>query len=69
MHSIVGRYELKFKYVTLADEIAAAAELVMGQGSEGVPVALVRGLTRVERDESTGVSNKLLFKKKLDIFS
>jgi coenzyme F420-0:L-glutamate ligase / coenzyme F420-1:gamma-L-glutamate ligase len=28
-----------------ADEIAAAASLVMGQGAEGQPVALVRGLT------------------------
>jgi coenzyme F420-0:L-glutamate ligase/coenzyme F420-1:gamma-L-glutamate ligase len=28
-----------------ADEIAAAASLVMGQGAEGQPVAVVRGLT------------------------
>ena len=28
-----------------ADEIAAAASLVMGQGAEGQPVAIVRGLT------------------------
>jgi len=62
-------YELKFKYVALADEIAAAAELVMGQGSEGVPVAIVRGLTRTERNESIGLSKKLLLQKKLDIFS
>ena len=27
-----------------ADEIAAAASLVMGQADEGVPLALVRGL-------------------------
>jgi coenzyme F420-0:L-glutamate ligase/coenzyme F420-1:gamma-L-glutamate ligase len=62
-------YELKFKYVALADEIAAAAELVMGQGAEGVPVAIVRGLTRIERNESTGLTQKLLLQKKLDIFS
>jgi coenzyme F420-0:L-glutamate ligase/coenzyme F420-1:gamma-L-glutamate ligase len=68
-HKDLFGYELKFKYVALADEIAAAAELVMGQGSEGVPVAIVRGLTRIERNESTGLSKKLLLQKKLDIFS
>jgi len=62
-------YELKFKYVALADEIAAAAELVMGQGAEGVPVAIVRGLSRIERDQNTGLSKRLLLQKKLDIFS
>ena len=42
-------YELRFKYVALADEVAAAAELVMGQGSEGVPAVIVRGLTAHEK--------------------
>jgi coenzyme F420-0:L-glutamate ligase/coenzyme F420-1:gamma-L-glutamate ligase len=59
---------LKFKYVALADEVAAAAELVMGQGAEGVPAAIVRGVTRVERDENVGLSEKLLLRKKLDLF-
>ena len=68
-HKDLFGYELKFKYVALADEIAAAAELVMGQGSEGVPVAIVRGLTRIERNEDIGLSKKLLLQKKLDIFS
>ena len=61
-------YELKFKYVALADEVAAAAELVMGQGTEGVPAVIVRGLTRMERDENVGLSEKLLLGKKLDLF-
>jgi coenzyme F420-0:L-glutamate ligase/coenzyme F420-1:gamma-L-glutamate ligase len=30
--------------VCLADELAAAAELVMGQAGEGIPAALIRGL-------------------------
>ena len=30
--------------VCIADELAAAAELVMGQADEGVPVALIRGV-------------------------
>ncbi|MFB0514809.1 MAG: coenzyme F420-0:L-glutamate ligase, partial [Candidatus Bathyarchaeia archaeon] len=32
-------YVLKVKNIAVVDEIAAAAELVMGQGSEGIPVA------------------------------
>ncbi|HUO42853.1 MAG TPA: coenzyme F420-0:L-glutamate ligase [Methylomirabilota bacterium] len=61
-------YELKFKYVALADEVAAAAELVMGQGSEGVPAVIVRGVTRLKRNERPGLSKKLLLGKKLDLF-
>lgn len=40
---LLGR-ELKFTVTGFADEIAAAASLVMGQGSEGTPVIVVRGL-------------------------
>ena len=36
--------ELKFSITGFADEIAAAASLVMGQCAEGTPVVLVRGL-------------------------
>jgi coenzyme F420-0:L-glutamate ligase/coenzyme F420-1:gamma-L-glutamate ligase len=36
---------LRVTVVAHADEIAAAASLLMGQGSEGQPVVLVRGLT------------------------
>ncbi len=36
-------HELQVTEVAVADEIAAAAELVMGK-AEGVPVAIVRGL-------------------------
>jgi len=61
-------YELRFKYVALADEVAAAAELVMGQGSEGVPAVIVRGVTRMKRNERLGLSKKLLLGKRLDLF-
>ncbi len=40
-------YTLRFKNVSIADELASAAELVMGQGRERTPVAIVRGLKRV----------------------
>jgi coenzyme F420-0:L-glutamate ligase/coenzyme F420-1:gamma-L-glutamate ligase len=40
-------YTLRFKNVAIADELASAAELVMGQGRERTPVAIIRGLKRV----------------------
>ena len=41
-HDLFG-YELKIKRTAVADELAAAAELVIGQADEGVPVAIIRG--------------------------
>ncbi len=41
-HDLFG-YELKVKRTAVADELAAAAELVIGQADEGVPVAIIRG--------------------------
>jgi coenzyme F420-0:L-glutamate ligase/coenzyme F420-1:gamma-L-glutamate ligase len=35
---------LQTSIVGFADEVAAAASLVMGQAAEGMPVVLVRGL-------------------------
>ncbi|HEY3696666.1 coenzyme F420-0:L-glutamate ligase [Phenylobacterium sp.] len=40
--------------IGVADEIAAAASLVMGEATEGLPAAIVRGATYV-RDETAGV--------------
>jgi coenzyme F420-0:L-glutamate ligase/coenzyme F420-1:gamma-L-glutamate ligase len=45
--------ELRFKLVAVVDEIAAAAELVMGQGAEATPVAVIRGLTGVEMNNDS----------------
>jgi coenzyme F420-0:L-glutamate ligase/coenzyme F420-1:gamma-L-glutamate ligase len=61
-------YELRYKFVALADEVASAAELVMGQGTERVPVAVVRGLNRVVRTEAHSLSKKLLLGKQVDLF-
>jgi len=36
-------YVLKVKQTAIADELASAAELVIGQANEGVPVAIIRG--------------------------
>ena len=51
-------YQLRFKNVAVTDELASAAELVMGQGREAIPAAIVRGLKRVqfqERAKSSGL--------------
>ena len=36
-------YELKVKRTSVSDELASAAELVIGQSDEGIPAALIRG--------------------------
>ncbi|MFQ5832891.1 MAG: coenzyme F420-0:L-glutamate ligase [Candidatus Thorarchaeota archaeon] len=46
---LYGR-RLRSSLTCLADEVAAAAELVMGQADEGVPAVLVRGLRFDEMD-------------------
>ncbi|MFW9806850.1 MAG: coenzyme F420-0:L-glutamate ligase, partial [Candidatus Thorarchaeota archaeon] len=46
---IYGR-ELQGSLVCLADQIASAAELLMGQADEGVPVVIVRGVDYGEED-------------------
>lgn len=53
-------YVLQVKNVAIIDELACAAELLMGQGNEAVPVAIVRGLKRAELCEESGSSIKEL---------
>jgi coenzyme F420-0:L-glutamate ligase/coenzyme F420-1:gamma-L-glutamate ligase len=36
-------YELRIKQTSIADELSSAAELVIGQADEGIPVAIIRG--------------------------
>lgn len=50
-------YTLRFKNVSLADELASAAELVMGQGREATPVAIIRGLKRANFQERASTRN------------
>jgi coenzyme F420-0:L-glutamate ligase/coenzyme F420-1:gamma-L-glutamate ligase len=49
----------------VADELAAAASLLMGQAAEGCPVVLVRGATLRESDSG---SRALLRDKSMDMF-
>lgn len=51
--------ELKVTQVAIADSLAAAATLLMGEGAEGRPVVLVRGLPRDWRDDSSRAARLL----------
>jgi len=59
-------YRLRLKKVAVADEIASAAELVMGELNERIPVAIVRGVN-VELDDHAN-SEPLKKRKEHDIF-
>lgn len=60
-------YTLKVKNTAIADEIASAAELVMGQGKEATPVAIIKNLTRVKWIKETSTKD-LLISKQEDLF-
>ena len=56
-------YELKTTQIAVADEIAAAAELVMGK-TDGIPAAIVRGLEL----EGDGSARELVMPPDRDLF-
>ena len=49
-------YTLKVKQIAIADELAAAAELVMGEADEGVPVAIIRGYKKYVKSDNAKAS-------------
>jgi coenzyme F420-0:L-glutamate ligase/coenzyme F420-1:gamma-L-glutamate ligase len=61
---LFGR-RLRATQVGLADEIAAAASLLMGQADEGTPVVLLRGLDHPVGD---GDARELVRPRELDLF-
>lgn len=58
-------YELQHTTIAVADEIAAAAGLLMGQASEGLPVVLVRGL---QLPPVEGKAQDLVRPKEMDLY-
>ena len=58
-------YQLRVTQVAAADELAAAASLIMGQASEGTPVVVARGFPYALRDSSL---SELIRPKNLDLF-
>jgi coenzyme F420-0:L-glutamate ligase/coenzyme F420-1:gamma-L-glutamate ligase len=59
-------YVLSVKQTAIADELASAAELVIGQADEGIPVAIIRGYSypKSETAKATG----LMRPRKKDLF-
>lgn len=62
---LYGR-DLQSSLVCIADELAAAAELVMGQANEGIPVVIIRGM-EVECVE--GTATQIIRSNEEDLFS
>jgi len=56
---------LRSSLVCLADQLAAASELVMGQSSEGIPAVIIRGVTF---DEGEGSAHQILRKQSENLF-
>ena len=59
-------HELGGSLVCLADQIAASAELVMGQADEGVPVVIVRG---VSFQHDKGSASEIIRPESKNLFS
>jgi coenzyme F420-0:L-glutamate ligase / coenzyme F420-1:gamma-L-glutamate ligase len=57
-------YELRASRTAIADEIAAASDLVRGK-AEGVPAVIVRGL----RLEGDGTAKEIVIEPELDLFA
>lgn len=57
--------EMQASDLAVADEIAAAASIVMGQAAEGIPAAIVRGAAVLLGD---GRANELVRSREMDLF-
>jgi len=59
-------YTLRVKQTAVADELCSAAELVIGQANEGIPVAIIRGYPYQKTGEAT--SKDLIWPKEKALF-
>jgi len=59
-------YVLKVKRTAIADELCSAAELVMGQANEGIPVTIIRGYPYPKSEEAKAI--ELTRSKEKDLF-
>lgn len=59
-------YELRSTIVAIADELASAALLIMGESNEGIPVAIIRGVRYKESENST--AKELIMPREKDLF-
>lgn len=59
-------YTLKVKRTAIADELSSAAELVIGQADEGIPVAIIRGYHYPKSEEAK--ATELIRPREKDLF-
>jgi coenzyme F420-0:L-glutamate ligase/coenzyme F420-1:gamma-L-glutamate ligase len=59
-------YTIRIKRTAIADELASAAELVIGQTNEGIPVAIIRGYPYPKSE--TANATKLIRPAEEDLF-
>jgi len=62
---LYGR-KLQVKEIAVADELASAAELVMGEADEGIPIAIIRGY-KYKRSRKPG-GRRLIRPREKDLF-
>ncbi len=58
---------MQVKFTAVVDELASAAELVMGQGKEAIPVAIIKGFNNLVVDEPSS-SHSLNISEDEDLF-
>mgnify|MGYP006267483249 CR=1 FL=1 len=59
-------YVLRVKRTAVADELASAAELVIGQAKEGIPAAIIRGYSYPKSEKAK--AKMLVRKRRKDLF-
>jgi len=59
-------YVLRVKQTAVADELASAAELVVGQADEGIPAAIIRGYNYPKSEDAK--ATELIMPKEKDLF-
>jgi len=59
-------YVLKVKRTAISDELASAAELVIGQADEGIPAAIIRGYNYMKQENAKATN--LIRPKEKDLF-
>jgi coenzyme F420-0:L-glutamate ligase/coenzyme F420-1:gamma-L-glutamate ligase len=59
-------YTMRVKKTAIADELASAAELVIGQTNEGIPAAIIRGYQYPKSEKAK--AKELIRKREKDLF-
>lgn len=59
-------YVLRVKQTAVADELASAAELAIGQADEGIPAAIIRGYPFIKSEDAK--ATELVRPREMDLF-